>query len=251
MNAIEELKNKKLKEENIKIVKETVVDNDVINYKKRLDTYGIRNKTKRKIVESLNKINNTKNKNSEKENINFLINTFKPFNVIKYKDLDGVCKDHNLIISSISNYDKAIPDSNLEEMDIFVDRLKEMDKKTIRSLHVCPNNKFSFDFENSYTHLFGNDGYYHNKSIIRHNEMFKIAAPNTHFDIPKTYNKIGRECHFLGKKPKFVYKPTLNKPNFELDPIVFVPIMFLEKIYCVIVTAWDEVADDSRILSKI
>jgi hypothetical protein len=51
--------------------------------------------------------------------------------------------------------------------------------------------------------------------------------------------------------PTYNYKFKVNKPKPQLDPIVFIPLRFMGKLYCIVVTAWDKVADDSRILSKL
>lgn len=246
MNPIEKIQERKLKQ-GAKLLTPRTVNNEVQEYKDRLQSYGVKNKTVKQINKSLSEINKEKEDIGKQAALDILIKEFSPFSVVEYKTLNDVCKDHKLVISSIGNYEKAIPDENIEEIDIFVDRLKEMDKKVLSKVTACKNESFTFD-DNKYLRV---TSYNEWQDLIGTEMMFKIAAPKSHFSLPKDHIRIGNEYHSIGKIPKFTYTPKFNKPNFELDPIVFMSISFLNKIYCVIITAWDKEADDSRILSKI
>ena len=251
MNALQEVKQKELKSKKL-LSNSKKIDSEVYSYKEKLSKYGIKNKTAKSIDNVINKINEEKENVGKKEAINILINTFSPFSIVEYKTLNEVCNDHKLSISSISNYDKAIPDENVEDMDSFIEKLKGMDNSVLSKVKASVNYRFTFDKTRNYFYFKRNTDWNYYDRPIETEEMFKIAAPKSHFDIPKNHTKIGNEYHSLGiDKPKFKYEFKLSKPTFELDPIVFIPISFLNKIYCVIVTAWDKEADDSRILSKL
>lgn len=225
------------------------VPEEVIEYKERLQSYGISNTTVKKINTTIQEKKDKEVENVKQQAINFLIDNFMPFNIVTYKTLDKVCKDHKLVIAGLNHYDKAIPDDNIEELDIFVDRLKNMDRPLCSKISVISNKYFTFaNGRYSHSPLFSN--------IPEHcattDEMFKIAAPKNHFKIPRGHERIGNEYSSTGvAKPKFNYTFKFHAPSFELDPIIFMPISFAGKIFCVIVTAWDQVADDSRILSKL
>ena len=247
MNPIKEIENKKLNStlkltngEEIKKVSKEVKD-----YNQKLKDYGIQNKTRKTIEKKEQEIKNNKLKQGEKQALNILIKEFAPTSIVTYKTLDKICEDYNLVISSISNYDKAIPDENIEDIDAFFTRLKKVDHELLKQVKAKQNHKFTFD----------NKGWREFISVwnpvISSNEMFKIAAPKNHFKFNENEEKIGNEIAYLNS-PKFNWKPKLNTiKSLQLDPIVFLPIKFLNQIFCIIVTAWDKEADDSRILSKI
>lgn len=247
MNPIEKIQKSKLQKAQ-NLLSPRKADEEVKSYKNKMESYGFNNKTVKAISNSLTEIEKEKNDIGKKKALDILVESFAPFSVIEYKTLDEVCKDHKLVISEIGNYEKAVPDENLEEIDNFVEKLKSMDKSTLRNFDVKKNNQFTFN-NDGYAKMMSNNQW---EEVIGTERMFKIAAPKEHFSIPNSYEKIGCEYHNIGvPKAKFTYKPTFHKPTFELDPIVFVTIRFLEKIYCIVVTAWDKEADDSRILSKI
>lgn len=246
MNPIEKVKKQKLINAPLAIESKKI-DEEVQQYKDKLKDYGINNSTRKKIDEGFKNQEEIKKEIGEKSALNILIEAFAPFSIVTYKTLDEVCNDHKLVISSIGNYDKAIPDENIEDIDSFFTKLKTVEHSTLNKIRVIKNNYFSFS-EGGYS-----EGCLVNKyNLIGSDEMFKIAAPKNHFVIPKNHIKIGNEYSSINEsKPKFSYEFKFNRPNFELDPIVFVPIKFMNKVFCVIVTAWDKVADDSRILSKL
>lgn len=247
MNPIKEIQDKKLNStlklttgEKIKEVKKEVKD-----YKQKLQDYGIKNKTRKTIENKEQEIRNQKIKQGEKQALNILIKEFAPTSIVTYKTLNQICEDYKLVISSISNYNKAIPDENIEDIDAFFTRLKKIDQKLLKQLKAKQNFKFTFDDEGWKEFISEWN------PIISSDEMFKIAAPKTHFKFDENYEKIGNEIAYLNS-PKLKWKPKLNTiKSVQLDPIVFLPIKFLNKVFCIIITAWDKEADDSRILSKI
>lgn len=246
MNPVEKVKGKAIKNTPL-LLESKQIDKEVNEYKEKLQTYGIRNSTSKKIEEAFKEEEKKKQEVGKKQAINILVESFAPFAIVTYKTLDEVCNDHKLVIASIRNYDKAIPDENIEEMDSFIDKLKGIDHTTLNKIKVIKNDYFSFEGK---ANAWGNfvEGY----DLVGTEQMFKVAAPKKHFAIPKDAIKVGNEYSATTcDKPKFTLDLKINRPSFELDPIVFIPVKFMGKIFCIVVTAWDKVADDSRILSKL
>lgn len=256
MNALQEVKRRELEKKQLS--KQNSIDEEVTKYKNKLSYYGINNRTAKSIDEKLTEQSNKNKILHQNENLNELIDIFQPFSIIEYKTLDEVCKDYKLCISSISNYDKPIPDENLIDIDNYVEKLKNMKYVILRNVLAKENDSFTFSIHD-YRPLvvpktlssINDINYYSTAEPIETSKMFKIAAPKTHFDIPNNYDRIGNEYHRIAEKPKFSFTPELKKPNYDLDPIVFTPIKFFNKIYCIVITAWDKEADDARILSKL
>lgn len=242
MKAIETVKSKALAFTPL-LLESKQVDPEVSEYKDKLNRFGIKNSTSKKLDEGIEKVEKVKEESLRQQALNILIKAFTPFNIVSYGILDQVCVDHELVIASIKNYDRPIPDENLSEMSNFMHMLGMLDRGVAERISVLRNDYFTFANSRDSRHA------------IRHvdtKRMFKVAAPLDHFEMDDNYEKVGNEFGSLGyKKPKFTYTPKLHEPKPQLDPIVFMPILFMEKTFCVVVTAWDKVADDSRILSKI
>jgi hypothetical protein len=261
MKPIETITKESIKPQQLLLeVKQTPTE--VKEYKERLSLYGIKNSTRKKIEEhELQKKDQERTVLKEKA-INILIDAFTPFNIVSYATLDAVCKDHKLVISGLPMYDKPIPDENLNELDNFVEGMKTIDESLLTKINVAKNNYFTFDSNGNARQMLmypKQSNYFnrHDKEITREpgictSKMFKIAAPDTHFKFPEDSIRVGNEIH-RGRvsPPKFKFEFKINKPNYDLDPIIFMPTFFMGKALCIIITAWDKVADDSRILSKI
>lgn len=249
MNPVEKVKSFSLKDEPLLLTEKTI-DPEVQEYKNKLASYGIKNKTVKKIEDSFKKEAETKKEIAKQSATNELIRAFAPFKLIEYKTLDEVCKEHGLVIASLAHYDKAIPDENVLELDNFMEALSQMREDITSNIYVRKNTYFTFSASRDCNVHLLNKKY--PELSATSDRMFKIAAPKKHFNIPKGHIKIGNEYSRADyKKPGFKYTPEFNLPSFEIDPIIFMPISFGSKLFCVIVTAWDKVADDSRILSKL
>lgn len=206
-----------------------------------LDKFGIKNQTSEYLEEKLKENKTNCAINLIKDN---LIKTFGIYKVVEYKDMDQICKEYNLYMTSLSNYSKVIPEENLIELNDFTDNLKNFDKNTLDKLYTYKKGSFLFDFEMNRLH---------NKPISKadFSDMFYIMCPKSHIKKSKNNFSIGREINNLRvDKPKFTYKFELNLPEPK-DPIIFLPFKILDSVFCVIVTAWDKVADDLRIRQMV
>lgn len=242
MNPIEKVKSKALTVTPL-LLEAKQVNPEVKEYKRKLNNYGINNTTSEKLKEGINKIKDDLEVNLKEQALNILIKMFSPFNIVSYATLDEVCKDHKLVIASITRYKEAIPDENILEMDNFMELLKKLPRDITDKVSVLRNSYFTFDQSNGTSYLNGTDT----------SEMFKVAAPTNHFQFRKDDERIGNEIgHLNCEKPKFKFTPEFKVPERPiLDPIVFMPIRFMSRTFCIVITAWDKVADDSRILSMI
>lgn len=242
MKAIETVKKKALAFTPL-LLESKQIDPEVKEYKNKLRNFGIKNSTSKKLDEGIQKVEQVKEESLKKQALNILIKAFAPFSIVSYGTLDQVCLDHELVMANVRNYDRPVPDENLLDMDNFMEMLGMLERDVSDKVTVLRNNYFTFaNHRDSGQSL----------RSVDTTKMFKIAAPVDHFEMDKAYEKIGNEFGSMGcSKPAFKYTPKIHKPKPQLDPIVFMPIRFMNKTFCVIVTAWDKVADDSRILSKI
>jgi hypothetical protein len=243
MNIIEELKSKSAKPEVLLLANHKDTKQVKALLEERYDKFGIRNTTVNYLKEQVSKANTDKleekKKVAQNEMVKLLINTFGVYKVIEYKELDAVAKRHNLHISALSNYNKAIPDENIEELDGFTEYLKTLNESFLKEIRICKNNDFSF--ENSNRNQIHNMGF---------DEMFYIMAPKSHLNIDSNSVVIGREISNVKNKPAFSYEFKVNKPE-PIDPIIYMVVKMFEKTFAVVITAWDKVADDTAIRQMI
>ena len=240
MNIIEELKSKEVKPKVLALKEHKSIDQALETVEKKFNKFGINNVTKKHLEKGIDKVKSDKNKDrklvAENELEKALINTFGMYKVISYKNLNDVAKDHNLHISGLNIYNKAIPEENIEELDNFTEYLKTINPDNIS---IATNNNYSFSNIN--------------KTFLRNvsfDKMFFIVAPKSHLNITKFHTQIGREFSDNINKPSFTFNFKLNKPE-PIDPIIFMVVKAFNKAYCVMVTAWDKVADDTRIRQMV
>ena len=220
------------------------VGEEVEVIKSKLDDFGINNKTSKYIKEKkkeYQKVNEQLGSDTLRNQIlDVFIKMMYPFKIVSYKTIHEVALDHNLVISSLSFYNEAIDDENLEELQIFKDLLCENHEDISSKIKFPNGNSFTFDVDNV--------------KKLKHvdfSNYFNIVAPKSHFDFGDTnIKRIGQEIKSYEKKPGFSYEFKYYVPEPK-DPVIIAPFRFLGELYCFIVTAWDEVADDTRIRQLI
>lgn len=250
-NAYQELEERAENPQKLLAIPSKELKTEVKGVDKKFEDFGINNETSRRIREK--KLNldkereEVRTKVAQQSVMNLLIQLFMPFKIISYNTLVKVAKDHNLYLSSLSFYNKPIAVENLEELQIFKEKMHSNIENLSRLKQNFPQgNYFSFDYDNLTS-----------VAYIDFKNYFNVAAPLTHFkfvdkwDRPVNVKKIGREIKKFEKTPKFTYKAKLNPGKIVMDPIIYAPFFYLGKLYAFVVTAWDEVADDSRILSQL
>tara|TARA_R110000822_G_scaffold73853_7_gene177592 strand:+ start:150 stop:884 length:735 start_codon:yes stop_codon:yes gene_type:complete len=244
MSIVEDLYKKVLEPKLVALPPKQEIPEEISNLKENyFDKFGIHNDTSAYINTKLNNIKSSrteaKKEFANNEVLKNITDAFKMYKIVDYKQMDSIAKDHNLYMTGLFQYKKAIPELNLEELNDFTSFLKDIDPNVLKSLYVIRNGDFIFNWSNTC-------------SIEQRDlsNLFFIMAPKSHLKVSKECKIIGREISHLGEMPKFKYEFKVNRPE-PVDPIIFVPFKILDTIYCVIVTAWDKVADDLRIRQMI
>lgn len=228
---------------NIPKIKE--IPKEVVELSEKYDNFGINNSTATLIKEASQKVKTKTREQNQKqvknEGLQRLMTLFFPFKIITYKTIDSVASDYNLIISSLSYYNKPIAGENVQDLQNFKDLMaSKMDE--LKSLFFPRGHRFSFGGE-----IVDFDNVYH----IDFTNYFNVVAPKSHFDFKEdNVLQIGREIKQHEKKPGFKLNLKVNIPE-PRDPIIIAPFIYLDVLYSFVVTAWDEVADDERIRSMI
>lgn len=244
MTIVKDLLKKEIAPKTLLLQEKKTLPEEVKEIKrKKLDKFGIRNETvehieeKKKLFEEFN----TKNKKEVAKNelTKALLSAFGSFKIVKYKDMDAIAKQYNLFMTGLSKYRKAIPEENLDELDIFTQLLAEK-SKTLENLRFNIDNE-NFIFDNNYSFSL---------ESLEFSRAFYIMAPKSHLRKEKTDQFIGRELNHVGTIPAFNYEFTVNRSEPK-DPIIFLPFKAFDEIFCVVITAWDKVADDLRIRQLI
>lgn len=236
-----------LKSESLLLEKDTVkiaeIPAEVEKLASKLGDFGIRNSTVSYIDKSRNTIASETMKSQQKkvkqDGLQMLMNLMFPFTIIPYKIIHEIANEYNLIISSLSYYNKPINLENVEELQVFKDLIAKK-RNSFGRVRFPVGSEFSF----------ANDCY---NSVVEidFTNYFNIVAPRSHFDFKgDNILQIGREVKAHEKCPGFQPRIKFNIPE-PTDPIIVAPFEFLGKLYGFVVTAWDEVADDRRIRAMI
>lgn len=242
----DELKEMKEVPKVLALPEKTKVPQEIKDIKnKYFDKYGINNTTAQFINKKKAEI---KSKNTEDQKVfveneilKNITSSFGIYTVVTYKSMDEIAKQYNLYMSGLFRYLKPIPENNLEELDGFTEYFKTIDADVLLKLGTWLNRDFIFDPRK------GNNSV----DTLPFDQMFYIMAPKSHLDVSDDDLVIGREISKSEQsKPTFSYEFKVNTPEPK-DPIIFFPFQILNTIYCVVITAWDEVADDLRIRKLI
>lgn len=208
-----------------------------------LDKFGIQNETaqfieeKKKMFKSLNA--KTEEEVAQNALISALLRTFGSYKIVEYKAMHEIAEDHNLFMTGLNLYKKAIPEENLQDLAIFSDYLASKVREIGRLKFIESNRQFIFE-SGTTTDIYK----------LELSQAFYIMAPKSHLMRPKNTGFIGRELGPVPAKPAFKYEFKIHRPE-PVDPIIFLPIKAFNKIFCVVITAWDKVADDLRIRQLI
>lgn len=247
MTLIKKLEKKAIKREVLALPAKEEVPTEVQDYKQKYQDFGINNSTIREITKKENKIETTRFEQKRKviasQVLNLIIDSLFPYKIIRYSILNDIVKDYKLIMSSLSYYDRAIEEENIEELETLQALLSKKFDDFQRLGQAFPRgDKFSFD-DTSAVGL----------GSLHFNNYFNIAAPLNHFNFRgDNVLKIGNEIKAFRERPKLIYNFKVNKMTLPFDdPIIYAPFFIdrdsVKELYCIIVTAWDKVADDSRI----
>lgn len=189
--------------------------------------------------DEISRLNKLKIENEEKKElidaINYFSQKYPLYKFITVESVKKICEKYGLIYGEISNYIGTIPDKNLKEIEDF--KISEDDEAyTVNSTWGIVNDDpvfmsfkktQSINYKDSYTDSYKKYHYSIEKSKL------VIAAPISDFDTKNM--KI--EKHQLIKVP-------------VQDPIVLKPVIYNEKRYFLIMSAWGEEASDENVVNQ-
>lgn len=217
-----------------KIRKSTDTDlGQVISKSDRLAALGFTSTKVNKVAnEEKARINSLEKENTEKQELIEAINYFT-FNYPQYKfitpdSVEKICKKYNLLCGDVDRYIGDVPDKNLEVMEQF--KIKEEDcAYRYRDRHSTKN--ISFKKFNDYKNSKSDFDLYANFINISKSPL-KICAPQSDFDLTKAEIK----GYNIEEIP---------------DPVVLQPVMYKDKLYCLVVTAWGLEGSDELVVNQI
>ena len=249
--------------------KKSKITQKVIKEVNRFEDFGIENSTyqylKNKISEDEVGMKEIQLHNATSKTLYYIGQQFFPFAVIEYKTMHEIATDYGFVICPLSWYKKAIPEENIKELYTFKDKFMNItvennkyDNESLDNIIKFLSCKyFSFmkpGFEVPKGNYFKElNNFWSRMSLVDFTKCFNILAPQDHFKIPKEALKVGNEIKIPDvERGKFKTNNIgLVKPIFDNDPVIFLNFNFMRKVYCIIVTSWDKIADDSRIRSII
>lgn len=180
----------------------------------------------------IKRLNILKEENEKKKElidaINYFSQRYPLYKFITEDSVKKICEKYGLIYGEITNYIGTIPDKNLKEIEDF--KISEDDEVYIVTHStIYETERLLMSFQKSQELKSDRLHYY---SFKKSNLL--IAAPITDFD---TQN-MKVENHKLVKIP-------------VQDPIVLKPVIFNEKRYFLIMSAWGKEASDENVVNQI
>ena len=245
---IEVLDEKALKPKLLALPEKKEIPDEIEDIHQKYQDFGINNSTAKAIAEKKKELERKnilqKEDHTFQSTLSTLISMFNPYKVLDYQTVHNICSDYDLIISSLSAYEKPIALENIEELQSFKTLMGKYGKELSHLGDIFPRaTDFSFDRKGEKRSI----------DFLDFSNYFLIAAPSSHFNFPKKQYmyRVGNEVKPWNKPPAFRYTPKIHVPTFQKDPIVLAPFMLKSKVYFAIVTAWDKEADDFRIRQSL
>jgi len=199
-------------------------DENLIERAKRLERLGFSNV---KIVTKANaqiksastiEINNIE-RNRLIEAITYFTQKYPQYKFITRASVIKLCQKYNLVLGSVEQYTGNVPEKNLLEIENF-----KIDKND--TCYIRGSRDWSSDVENYDAAMMYNKTYSSSRKYIK--EPFNIVAPEKDFNI----------------------KEDQKVSNFQIvpkDPIVLQSVIYNNRSYFLIVTAWGIEADDDLV----
>lgn len=227
---------------------------DLITKRNRLKSLGFTNTKECTDAEKeISRLNTLKEENNNKkeliEAINYFSFKYPQYKFITEDSVKSICFKYGLIYGEVSKYIGTVPDKNLKHIEEF--KISDEDKAyyniTTHPLiyNIRPDKRLVFypkryfedrkklvdgTFEPIYTK---NSSLYDNRYSCKEAPL-EIAATIKDFDT----KNMRIENHKLVEDP------------IDKDPVVLQPVMFNDKKYYLIVTAWGDEASDELIINQ-
>lgn len=205
---------------------------NLIDKHERLKALGfINTKEVKEAKDEVARLKALENENKAKadliEAINYFSQKYPLYKFITEESVKKICSKYNLVYGSVDRYIGTVPDENLKHMENF--KISEEDSCSLvqRSYYGLINKEF-FSPSNK---EFGTDIFYH-YSISKC--PLEIAAPLKDFNMTNSEVK------------------DFKISDIEiLDPVVLQPVIFKDKKYYLIVTAWGLEASDELVVNTL
>ena len=183
----------------------------------------------------IKRLDNLKEENEKKKDlidaINYFSQKYPLYKFITEDSVKKICEKYGLIYGEIYNYIGTIPDKNLKEIEDF--KISENDE-AYRLSEIVYGTEFNHQFiSNKNITEYEKKSRQHFHYRVRKENLY-IAAPITDFDI----KNMKVENHQLIKIP-------------VQDPIVLKPVIFNEKRYFLIMSAWGKESSDENVVNQI
>lgn len=225
------------------VVREAVVDNNLITKAERLRKLGFTQsvhvsdaKEEEQKLQEIKKFND--NNKELAEAIRYFSFKYPHYKFITRESVVNICKKYGLIFGEVSRYKGTIPDSSIDQMEKF--KINESDcvyvKRTIYGF-ISRNAKdelvpYNINYKDTADHFNYKDTADHYHSITFLKAPFEIVAPEKDFDTR------GMEL----KDFELVNIPVK-------DPVVLQPVLYRNKKYYLIVCAWGLEANDESVIN--
>lgn len=213
---------------------------DLVDKSKRLKDSGFTNsKEVRESEIELNRISKLRHDNESKKSIIKAINYFSvrypQYKFITEQSVKKICEKYGLVYSKIQNYIGSVPDKNLKHIEDF--KIKDEDKCYIREESWGWGDSIDIRFIDQSQYNYGLTN-----GTIRNNHRtvsYKISP----LEIAATVGD-------FNTKGKQVEDFKLKNIPVPPDPIVLHPVLFEDKKYYLIVTAWGPEASDADVVNE-
>lgn len=237
---------------NAKISKSLDTDKqDLIDKFARLKALGFTNTKEVKDAElEIERINNLKIENEANKDLTEAINYFglkyPNYKFITQDSVKKICEKYNLVYGTIDKYIGTVPDKNLKHIEEF--KIKEED-----CLYVL--NKYFYGMRFNRIDSYFNITFNTYKSLIFHKENSILDT-----ELTGTFNKNHQEF-FKSKMEIAAPLKDFDMKDYEIkdfklskieipDPVVLHPVMFKDKKYYLIVTAWGLESKDELVVNQ-
>lgn len=234
----------RIKKESSEIKSLDTTKQNLIDKRNKLIKLGFNNSKEVKEANlEIDRLNTLKKENELNQSINKAANyfsfTYPQYKFITEESVKKICAKYNLIYGDVSNYIGIIPDKNLKHIEEF--KIKEQDE--CYELHR--NDIFLWgrgrSFERYVTKPINDD--------ISEHERYMQSVMHYSTKISKSNLEICAPIKDFNIKNMEIKNFKLSKIEIP-DPVVLKPVIFEDKKYYLIITAWGDEASDELVVNQ-
>jgi len=229
---------------------------EIIEKYERLQKLGFINTKEGKIaIEEKNRLEALRKENLSKKElsdaIHYFSNKYPLYKFITEESVNRICFKYNLVYGPVSLYTGTVPDKNLKQIESF--------KIKIEDRAFCVEHE-KVRYEKDTTSKWSTTRVKYIEKEFFSNSNFKygwyMSAVKDHRF--QHHDNKGYEAPLIIAAPRKDFDMTNHEMNgFQIvtkkveipDPVVLQPVMYNEKMYYLIVTAWGDEAYDSDVMN--